>query len=145
TASTAPDFMLSATALSPASIAAGNSATSTVTITATNGFTGAVTFVCGVTPALASPPACSFNPATVNGSGASTLTVSTTSSTPRASLRHALPLYAAWLPICGVALLGIRNRKALTVLLGVIAICGLLFLGACGGGGGNGGGGGGGG
>jgi hypothetical protein len=146
TASTAPDFTLSATALSPASITAGASATSTVTIAAVNGFTGTVTFAaCGVTPALASPPTCSFNPTTVSGSGTSTLTVSTTSSTPRAGLRHALPLYAAWLPICGVALLGVRNRKALTVLLGVIAICGLLFLGACSGGSGSGGGGGGGG
>jgi ABC-type transporter Mla subunit MlaD len=49
------------------------------------------------------------------------------------------------LPICGVALLGLRNKKALTVLLGVIAICGLLLLGACGGSGSSGGGGGGGG
>ena len=145
TGTATPDFTLSATALSPASISAGASATSTVTITPTNGFTGTVTFACGVTPALTSPPACSFNPTTVAGSGMSTLTVSTTSSTPRAGLRHALPLYAAWLPICGVALLGIRNKKALMLLLGVLAICNLLLLGACGGGSGNGAGGGGGG
>ncbi|HZQ68697.1 MAG TPA: SBBP repeat-containing protein [Terriglobales bacterium] len=140
------DFTLSATALSPASITAGSSASSTVTIAATGGFAGPVALSCSsITPTVSSPPSCSFNPGSVNGSGTSTLTVSTTSSTPRAGLRQSLPFYVAWLPVCGVALLGTWRKKAFTILLGVLALSGLLLLAACGSSGSGGGGGGGGG
>jgi len=73
-----PDFQVSVAGFSPSPVAAGNSATSTATITPLNGFTGTVTLSCAGLPTSAS---CSFNPASITGgSGASTLTVTTASS-----------------------------------------------------------------
>jgi serine protease AprX len=65
------DFSLSA---SPASrtVKRGQSTTYTVTVTALNGFNGAVTFSVSGLPGGASA---SFNPTSVTGSGSSTMTV----------------------------------------------------------------------
>src|SRR5882724_859724 len=77
-----PDFTLNATALTPASVAAGGSATSTVTVAPLNGFTSNVALSCTVTPALTSPPTCAFVPTPItSGSGTSALTVNTTATT----------------------------------------------------------------
>jgi uncharacterized membrane protein len=72
-----PDFTMSASPTT-ATVTAGNSATYTVNINATNGFTAGV----GLT-ASGLPPGASatLSPTTVNGSGPSTLIVSTASST----------------------------------------------------------------
>jgi subtilase family serine protease len=74
-------FSLSAAALSPATVAAGTSTSTTITLTPNNGFTGTVTFTCSGLPAGAG---CSFNPTSVpNGSGTTTLTIQTAAnSTP---------------------------------------------------------------
>jgi trimeric autotransporter adhesin len=68
------------------SVAAGSSGTSTLTVTPTNGFTGAVNFACSVG---SSPTGltCMAPSATVSGTTAATatLTVATTSSTPTGS------------------------------------------------------------
>ena len=71
-----PDFSIT---LSPASatIARGSSASSTVSITPVNGFSGATTFSCSGLPSFAS---CTFNPASVTPNGAaatSTVTIAT--------------------------------------------------------------------
>ena len=80
------DFAIAATALSPASVVAGASATSTVTITPTDGFTGTVTLSCGnILPAGANDPTCAFVPPTITDSGTSVLTVSTVSITSPAA------------------------------------------------------------
>jgi subtilisin family serine protease len=78
TAPPAPDFTVSAT---PASrtVTQGASTTYTVTATATGGFTGTVSFSAAGLPAGA---AASFNPASVVGSGTSTMTVTTAAATP---------------------------------------------------------------
>ena len=142
------DFTIASTALSPATVAAGGSATSTITIAPTNGFTGAVSLTCSVVPAATRAPTCSFNPASVpGGSGPSTLTVSTTAATT-ASLRPQSggALYAMWLPVGGLALLGAGftcKKKLWSLLLGCLLLSGLIFLAACGGSSSSGGGGGG--
>ena len=65
--------------LSPASIAAGTSTTSTVTIAPLNGFTGTVTLSCTGLPSGAT---CAFNPGSVTGgSGTSVLTLQTAPNT----------------------------------------------------------------
>jgi uncharacterized membrane protein len=76
-ASNPPDFTLSA---SPATgtVMAGNSATYTVNVSPTNGFTGAVSLTASGLPPGASA---AFSPTSVSGSGSSTLTVSTSGST----------------------------------------------------------------
>ncbi len=78
TGGSTPDFAISATP-SSASVLVGNSATYTVTITPTNGFTDTVTLSASGLPTGATA---SFNPATISGSGTSTLTVTTSGSTP---------------------------------------------------------------
>jgi hypothetical protein len=77
-----PAFTLSATALSPAAVGPGSSATSTVTISPLNGFTASVALTCAVAPSGANSPTCNFSPGTVTGgSGSATLNVVTTGST----------------------------------------------------------------
>jgi subtilase family serine protease len=72
-------FSLSAAALNPASVAAGASTTTTITLTPNNGFTGTVTFSCSGLPAGAT---CSFSPTSVpNGTGTTTLTIQTAANT----------------------------------------------------------------
>jgi hypothetical protein len=151
------NFTLAASALSPASVAPGGSATSTVTLTATGGFDVAnVKLSCSsITPASTPAPTCAFG--AISG-GKSTLTVSTTPASSRSlkssPFHRSGLLYAMFLPIGGMAFLGMglgansRKKKLLGLLLLCLALSGLVFMVACGGGstsgGGTGGGGGGG-
>ncbi|HSY63780.1 MAG TPA: alkaline phosphatase family protein [Terriglobales bacterium] len=77
-----PDFQFSATPLSPSTVTVGGTTSSVVSSTAVSGFNGTVTLACSGLPSGAQ---CSFNPATVQGSGTSLLTVSTSTSTPAGS------------------------------------------------------------
>jgi hypothetical protein len=151
------NFTLAASALSPASVAPGGTATSTVTLTAIGNFDVAnVKLSCSsITPASTPAPTCTFG--AISG-GKSTLTVSTTTASSRSlksSPFHRSGLfYAMFLPIGGMAFLGMglgansRKKKLLGLLLLCLALSGLVFMVACGGGstsgGGTGGGGGGG-
>ncbi|HXW91842.1 MAG TPA: VCBS repeat-containing protein, partial [Terriglobales bacterium] len=77
---TPPNFVLLPSPLTPATVTAGNSATSTVAITPTFGFNSTVTLSCIGLPSAAS---CAFSPASIaNASGTSNLTITTGSSTP---------------------------------------------------------------
>jgi len=78
----APDFVVAATALSPPAVMPGNSSTSTVSVTALNGFNSAVTLTCAVTPVKTNGPTCAVSPESVNPGTPSTLTVTTVASTP---------------------------------------------------------------
>lgn len=148
TVTTAPDFTISAAALSPASVAAGGSATSTVTIAPINAFAGAVSLTCSVAPAATRGPTCSLSPASVaGGSGSSTLTVSTTPATTALLAPSSRGLfYAMCLPIAGLALFGTgvtsRRKKLWGFLAGCLVFSSLMILPACGGGSSPGGGGG---
>ena len=151
------NFTLAASALSPASVAVGGTATSTVTLTATGGFDVAnVKLSCSsITPASTPAPTCAFG--AISG-GKSTLTVATTPASARSlkssPFHRSGLLYAMFLPIGGMAFLGVglgatsRKKKLLGLLLLCLALSGLVFMVACGGGsasgGGTGGGGGGG-
>jgi uncharacterized membrane protein len=81
TAPVAPDFSLSA---SPASqtVTQGSGTSYTATVTPSGGFTGTVTFSASGLPTGA---AATFNPASVAGSGSSTMSVTTSSTTPTGS------------------------------------------------------------
>ena len=150
TAAVAADFTIATSTLSPATVAPGASATSTITIGPVNGFTDAVALTCTVAPAATRGPTCAFNPASVpGGTGTSTLTVSTTAATT-ASLepRSRGLIYAMLLPIGGLALLGTGitsgKKKVWGLLLGCLLFSTLIILPACGGSSSGGGGGGGG-
>jgi len=80
---TGPNYSLAASP-STLNVTQGNDGTSTITVSAVNSFSGTVDFT---VTALGQPAGvtASLNPTSVAGSGASTLTVSTTASTPRAN------------------------------------------------------------
>lgn len=84
--STTGSYALTATALNPATVNAGNTATSTITVTPAGGYTGSVSLSCSMITGGNPAPTCSFNMLTVTITGAqagnSTLTVTTTSNTP---------------------------------------------------------------
>ncbi len=144
------DFQISASALSPASVAAGGSATSMITIAPLSGFSGTVNLTCSITPVVTPAPTCALAPNSVaGGSGTAKLTVSTTATTTASLAPHAKGIfYAMWLPIGGLALLGTgftsRKKRFWSFLLGCALFSGLIFLVACGGSSSSGGGGGGG-
>jgi hypothetical protein len=74
-----PDFLITASPLTRTVTRPANT-TYTVTVTPVNGFSGTVSFSVSGLPARTSA---SFNPASVTGSGTSTLTVDTRNRTPR--------------------------------------------------------------
>ena len=74
------DFAISVTPSSQ-TIVVGGSANYTATITALDGFTGTLSFSVTGLPPFATA---TFNPATITGSGSSTLTIATTANTPAA-------------------------------------------------------------
>lgn len=136
-----PDFTLAATAFSPATVSAGGSATSTISVNPLNGFSGAVTFSCTVSPVVKPASTCAFNPGTINASGTAVITVNTTAphvvSAPNSG-RHRNLLYALFLPVGGLTFLGVsfatRRTNMLGRILGCLLFSSLLLLGACGGG-----------
>jgi len=74
------DFALAATPASE-TIVKGNTATYTATVTAINGYTGTVSLSLAGLPPFSTA---TFTPASLTGSGTSTLTIATTSNTPAA-------------------------------------------------------------
>jgi len=142
TSSTGPTFSLSATALSPASVSAGSSATSMVSVTGANGFSGTVTLSCAVSgPAGAVHlPTCA--PASVAAGATGTLTVDTTAAIALlqrpANRRSSGVFYAMFVPIGGIALLGFgangrQGKKLFGFLLLGLVLSGFILMPACGG------------
>ncbi len=141
--STAPDFSISAT--TPTAVAPGTSGTSTVTLTAINAYASPVNLTCAVTGTGSPLPACSStsfgtNPVTPTAAGAtSTLTITTTGSSA-AVVRPSKFFYAMWLPIAGMALVGMgfssartRRKKLLGFLMIGMVMAALFLMPACGG------------
>jgi trimeric autotransporter adhesin len=133
----APDFSLAFTGNggSVMNIAApGGSGTLTLTVTGGNGYNGTVNFTkCTGLPLYST---CSFNPASVTGSGSTTLTVSTTAA--HSSLKQSSPvMWAAGItgfPIAGLFFLGaLRRKHALVALLAFLVFAVALASVGCGG------------
>ena len=84
-----PSYTLTAAALKPSSVTSGSTASSTITVTPANGYTGSVTLSCAISTGVTPPPTCSLNTRMVTIASPSpatvTLTVSTSSSTPGGS------------------------------------------------------------
>jgi len=143
-----PSFTISGT---PVSVAPGaiTGNTSTISVTPTNGFTGAVSLSCAITPASSEPAVCLIpTSVTINGSGAQTVTLIVGTTAPTSALNRAKELL--WPPVGGVAVAGIllvgfparrrRWRSVLGMLVLLFSIAGGVL--ACGGVGSGGGGGG---
>ncbi len=140
------NFTVTNGALSNSSGHAGVSATSTITVTSTNGFNSAVALQCTVSPVVTKGPTCSFDKPSVtppaNSTATATLTVATTAATallvdPVNRTGFGV-MYAIVFPVFGVTLLGaglqrsqIQRRKFLGFsILGLALTC-LLLLPAC--------------
>jgi len=150
-----PTFTISAS--TPTAVAPGSSATSTVTLTAFNGYSSPVNLSCSVSGTGSALPACSAtsfstNPQTpvVSPGATSTLTITTTGATGAMFVPRNI-FYAMGLPILGMSLIGMsfgsarsRRRKLLGFLTIAIVMVALFLMPACGGSSGGGGGGGGG-
>jgi len=149
---TGPDFAIAAT--SPGGVAPGSSGTSTVTLTALHGYSSPVNLSCSVSGGGSPPPACSASSFTPNpltpaapAGATSTLTI-TTSGGAAAMFRPAKFSYALWLPVVGMALVGMgfssagsRRKKLMGFLMIAMVMAALFLMPACSskGGGGHGG------
>ena len=141
------DFSISASALTPSTVSGGGSASSTVTIGATNGFSSPVSLSCSVSPSPLFAPQCSVSPNSVNTNAPPppiTLTVSTlpgmAAFTTSPARRGFTVLYAIWLPAVGILFADFgfaprntrRQRTRLTLITCALSV--LMFTVACGGG-----------
>jgi Domain of unknown function (DUF1929)/Glyoxal oxidase N-terminus/IPT/TIG domain len=147
---TLADFTIAASALSPATVAAGGSATSTITIAPVSGFNGTVSLTCSIAQVVTPAPTCALaSNSMASASGTSTLTVGTAAATAASLTPQPNGIfYAMWLlPIGLLAVLRAGSaspkRKILGFLFGCLLFSGLIFLVACGGSSSGGGGGGG--
>jgi hypothetical protein len=126
-----PGFKL-AVAPASATIAAGQSATFTATVTPQGGFTSDVTFACSGLPAGAS---CTFTPASLvpsNGPAKATLAITTTARSSAALVHHPPTgmFLALSLPFFGVVCIGCTPERNWKRLAMVAALCTLLIA-AC--------------
>jgi phospholipase C len=83
-----PGYALTAAALKPGSVTAGNTSTSIITLTPANSYAGTVNLSCGKGGGRMLVPGCSFNPSSLiinGGATTSVLTASTSSTTPAGS------------------------------------------------------------
>ncbi|MFL6437943.1 MAG: Ig-like domain repeat protein [Terriglobales bacterium] len=141
TVTNAPDYTLSA---NPATLAltAGQSASSTLTLSEINGFRQAVSVICTVPPQA--KIGCTFNaqvltPAAGSATATATFTVTTTAANQAALLRTSSPwLWSTSAIFAGVLTMGGFGRRRSTRLLAMVVLCLALAItnGSCGGAGG---------
>ncbi len=137
-----PDFSLSASALTPATVSPGVSSTSTLNVAAVNAFSGLVALTCSVQPTPALAPTCSISPTSTSPGTPATLTVRTTGPTAAVvpSGSGSGLSYAVWLPLIGLVVTvanfgsGRKRRGTIPALtLVYMLFAGLVFQAACGG------------
>jgi uncharacterized repeat protein (TIGR03803 family) len=125
------DFSLSASDLTPPSVTAGASASSTIEIGALGGFSGSASLTCYVQPSPDLAPKCSVSPSSVSPGGSSTLTLTTTSAKSALHASVASFFYAACLPLFGIALVGVRmgsHDKRWKSRTGTFSLISTLFV-----------------
>jgi Beta-propeller repeat len=137
-----PAFTISAS--TPAAVNPGASATSTVTLTALNGYSLPVNLSCNVSGGTSPSVGCSVtgtNPQTPTASGATSTVTITTIGTSGALFHPRKLFYAMWLPIAGLSLMGMgfgssrsRRKKLLGFLMIGMVMAALFLMPACGGG-----------
>jgi len=137
----APDFSLTVSALTPATVSAGGSSTSTLNVVAAGGFSSSVAFTCAVTPTPAFAPTCWVSPKSVAPGAAATLTVNTTAASARvmSSLGSGV-FFALCLPLIAMVVTRVglgsdhksRKVKLIPALLMSVLFGSLAFQIACG-------------
>jgi hypothetical protein len=127
----APGFTASASPTS-ATITDGQSATTTITITPTGGYSGTVDFSCGTLPAKAS---CTFAPVSATPTGGATaatlLTVSTTASTTSTSMMRRIAGPLQGIALAGILGLAFSPRRIWTIHRRIMCGTMLLLIAGC--------------
>ncbi len=146
-----PTYTVDAGTANPASIKAGSSTTATITVNPQPGYVGDITLSCSISPAFLKtdtsviPPTCSLNPTsvTVTAGGVPPTTELTfnAAAAPKTSgslFRSSRALYALWMPIPGLALIGFgigsinsRRKKWLGLLPLGILLAGVIVISGC--------------
>jgi len=131
------DFSLTASAMSPSTVKAGQSATGTVTVNPSGGFNSTVAFSCSVQPSPSAAPACAVTP---SGSGASVTVLTRAPSFAHNSLGSSGWFYAVWIPLIGLVCASLQTasqkekKKGPGLIIWVILLSGITFESGCGGG-----------
>jgi hypothetical protein len=137
----APDFAIAASALAPGTVNPGQSATSSIDVTAIAGFNSSVALTCSVSPVPQLGLQCSISPNSVDPGTPGTLTVTTTGPQAMLTSPSGAPhlVYSLWLPAWGLTFLGAvggarrRKRSLLGIAFSALLLTGLSFQAACGG------------
>jgi subtilase family serine protease len=140
---TAPNFSLSASPSAVTIAAPGDSGTTVISVTGVNGYNGTINFSASSCAGLPAGSSCSFNPASVTGSGTTTLTISTTAamlvpvshqSTPAArAAAGRLMLYLFGFAILWLAIQAGRRKLRWSVVAGFLIVACLIGVASCGG------------
>jgi hypothetical protein len=137
-----PTYTIDGGTASPSSITPGSSTSATVTVNPQPGYTGTIQLACSISPtittsAAATAPTCSLSPTsvqvTVGETSPPTATLTFTSA-KAAGAALQLPrniFYALWLPVPGLALIGVglRSRSSRRKRLWGFLLLGLLLTG----------------
>jgi hypothetical protein len=144
-----PTYTIDGGTASPTSVSPGSASTASVTVNPQPGYVGTVTLSCSISPAIigdppsaATAPTCSLSPTSVTvtaGESApptTTLTFSAAKASSSMSRRPRGFFYALWLPVPGLALLGLgasrsRRRMLLSLLLLGMLLAGIAVTPAC--------------
>jgi len=143
-----PTYTIDGGAASPTSIGTGSSATATITVNPQPGYIGTVNLSCSIVPTIstsgsATAPSCSLSPASVTvttgetSPPTSTLTFNAAAAPKTTKTeRHSGFFYALWLPLPGLALVGIsfgssRRKHLLGLLLLGLLLAGVIATPAC--------------
>jgi len=136
---TGPNFNLSFTPAAITIASPGGQGSATLSVTATNGFAGTVTFSCSGLP---TESFCSFSQSSVTGSGSTMVTIMTTAPSMLAPLRRPTGLHAGpkAFELCLVSIgmlwmvIEVKRRRWNSIAT-ALGVCCLLGAAACGGGG----------
>jgi hypothetical protein len=134
------DFALAASASSLSISSPGGSGTLTLNVTGQTGYNGTIAFTSASCSGIPAESSCSFNPASLTGSGKTVLTVSTTGPHAQLLVPGAGPNHLWWSTIGGasltcVVLIGFpAQRRRRNKLLALLAFSFLITFAGCGGG-----------
>lgn len=122
--------------------APGSTGTLALTITALDGYSGTINFTSSSCSGLPVGASCSFNPASVKGSGTTTLTVNTTGTTAKLTPihRHNFRLASTGMGLVCIFLVGRCSTRRRTAIVLTLVLSAFLVTGMGCGGGSNGGG-----
>ena len=143
-----PTYTVDAAGADSATVAPGGSTTATVTIDPQPGYIGTITLSCTISPSIqtsaaATAPTCGLDPTSVDvtadeaASPTTTLTFTAANPGTAKAVPHSNFFYALWLPVPGLALIGMGfgsrsgRRKRILGLMLLGLMCVLILVPGC--------------